>query len=139
MIKKLIKNKNMEIETKWAHNFFMNKLKGSCINQLNVEEVMQVGTVRENDKGRFSLGFESIEKKKIPFLTKLRLFYLTNRSMISVVFYLFFIIVLFTYKIKTKMKSCSKSPDHTNIRESIRLVISLRLAISKHKFFPLLS
>lgn len=64
----------MEIETKWAHNIFMNKLKGSCINQLNVEEVMQVGTVRENDKGRFSLGFESIEKKKDSFPHKIKTF-----------------------------------------------------------------
>lgn len=53
----------MEIETKWAHKLFMNKLKGSCSNQLNVEKVIQVRKVRENDEGRFSLGFQQIKKR----------------------------------------------------------------------------
>lgn len=64
VIKKLIKNRNMEIEAKWAHKLFMNKLKGNYINQLNVEKVIQVRKVRENDKGRFSLGLRLLRKKK---------------------------------------------------------------------------
>lgn len=63
VIKQLIKNKNMEIETKWAHKLFMNKLKGSCINQLNVEKVRHVRKVRENDKGKFSLVVSLLKKK----------------------------------------------------------------------------
>lgn len=58
VIKKLIKNKRMEIKTKWAHKLFMNKLKRSCGNELNVKKGIRVGKARENDEGFLCCDFK---------------------------------------------------------------------------------
>lgn len=75
----------MEIEAKWAHKLFMNKLKGICINQLNVEKVIQERKVRENDKGRFYLGLRLLRKKKF-FSSQNRFSQSTDKPIVSVVF-----------------------------------------------------